>query len=56
LRRAIQKHVESPLSMDLLGGKYKNGATVLVDVDEKKDQITFHAAEAVKKAKQPAAA
>jgi ATP-dependent Clp protease ATP-binding subunit ClpC len=56
LRRAIQKHVESPLSMDLLGGKYKNGATVLVDVDEKKDQIKFHAAEAVKKAKQPAAA
>jgi ATP-dependent Clp protease ATP-binding subunit ClpC len=56
LRRAIQKHVESPLSVDLLGGKYKNGATVLVDVDEKKDQIIFHAAEAVKKAKQPAAA
>jgi ATP-dependent Clp protease ATP-binding subunit ClpC len=56
LRRAIQKHVESPLSVDLLGGKYKNGATVLVDVDEKKDQIIFHAGEAVKKAKQPAAA
>jgi ATP-dependent Clp protease ATP-binding subunit ClpC len=56
LRRAIQKHVESPLSVELLGGKYKNGATVLVDVDEKKDQIMFHAGEAVKKAKQPAAA
>ncbi|MFH1183420.1 MAG: AAA family ATPase [Chloroflexota bacterium] len=56
LRRAIQKHLESPLSVDLLSGKYKNGATVLVDVDEKKNQITFHAAEAVKKAKQPAAA
>ena len=56
LRRAIQKHVESPLSVDLLGGKYKNGATVLVDVDEKKDKIMFHTAEAVKKAKQPAAA
>jgi len=56
LRRAIQKHVESPLSVDLLAGKYKDGATVLVDVDEKKDQIVFHAAEPVKKAKQPAAA
>lgn len=56
LRRAIQKHVESPLSVDLLAGKYKNGATVLVDVDEKKNQITFHAAEAMKKAKQPATA
>jgi ATP-dependent Clp protease ATP-binding subunit ClpC len=56
LRRAIQKHVESPLSVDLLGGKYKNGATVLVDVEEKQNKIIFHAGEAVKKAKQPAAA
>lgn len=56
LRRAIQKYVESPLSMDLLSGKYKDGATVLVDVDEKKNQITFHAGQAIKKAKQPAAA
>ena len=56
LRRAIQKHVESPLSVDLLAGKYKNGGSVLVDVDEKKNQITFHAGEAVKKAKQPATA
>jgi len=56
LRRAIQKHVESPLSVDLLAGKYRNGATVLVDVDEKKNLLTFLAAEAVKKAKQPAAA
>src|SRR5512143_176874 len=56
LRRAIQKNVESPLSVDLLAGKYKDGATVLVDVDEKTNKITFHAAEALKKAKQPAAA
>jgi ATP-dependent Clp protease ATP-binding subunit ClpA len=56
LRRAIQKHVESPLSVDLLAGKYKDGATVLVDVDEKKNQIVFHAAEALKRTKQPAAA
>jgi ATP-dependent Clp protease ATP-binding subunit ClpC len=56
LRRAIQKHVESPLSVDLLGGKYKNGATVLVDVDSEKNTLEFHAGEAIKKAKQPAAA
>ncbi len=56
LRRAIQKYVESPLSVELLGGRYKDGATVLVDVDEKKNQIKFQTAQAVKKAKQPATA
>jgi ATP-dependent Clp protease ATP-binding subunit ClpC len=56
LRRAIQKHVESPLSVDLLAGKYKNGATVLVDVDESKNQIIFHTGASMKKARQPAAA
>jgi ATP-dependent Clp protease ATP-binding subunit ClpC len=39
LRRAIQKYVESPLSMELLGGKFKDGAVVLVD--EKDDKIIF---------------
>jgi ATP-dependent Clp protease ATP-binding subunit ClpC len=58
LRRAIQKYVESPLSVELLGGKYKDGATVVVDVDEKTNQLAFHTAQAqpMKKAKQPAAA
>jgi ATP-dependent Clp protease ATP-binding subunit ClpC len=56
LRRAIQKYIESPLSVELLGGKYKDGATVLVDVDEKKNQIVFHTAQAIKKTKQPATA
>jgi ATP-dependent Clp protease ATP-binding subunit ClpC len=56
LRRAIQKHVESPLSVDLLAGKYKDGATVLVDVDEKDHKIVFRTGEPVKRAKQPAAA
>ncbi|MFN2121756.1 MAG: ATP-dependent Clp protease ATP-binding subunit [Anaerolineales bacterium] len=56
LRRAIQKYVESPLSVDLLAGKYKDGATVLVDVDEKKNQITFHAGEVLKRSKEPATA
>jgi ATP-dependent Clp protease ATP-binding subunit ClpC len=49
LRRAIQKHVESPLSVELLSGKFKDGATVLVDVDEEKNKIVFQTSEAVKK-------
>ena len=57
LRRAIQKFVESPLSVQLLGGDYKDGGTVLVDVDDK-NQISFQTihAQPVKKAKQPATA
>ncbi len=49
LRRAIQKYVESPLSMELLSGKFKDGATVLVD--EKDSKIIFHTSQVVKKAK-----
>jgi ATP-dependent Clp protease ATP-binding subunit ClpC len=54
LRRAIQKYVESPLSVELLGGKFKDGAVVLVDVDAKANKIIFHteAAPAKKKSKQ----
>ncbi len=40
LRRAIQKYVESPLSVQLLGGKFKDGVVVLVDVKDNK--IVFH--------------
>ena len=56
LRRAIQKNVESPLSVELLSGKYKDGATVLVDVDEEGNRITFHASMPLKKTKQHAEA
>ena len=49
LRRAIQKSVESPLSVELLGGKFKDGATVMVDVDEENNKIVFQTSEAVKK-------
>jgi ATP-dependent Clp protease ATP-binding subunit ClpC len=56
LRRAIQKHVESPLSVELLGGKFKDGATVVVDVDAEKNAISFRTAEHVKKAKHRVAA
>jgi ATP-dependent Clp protease ATP-binding subunit ClpC len=36
LRRAIQKYVESPLSVELLGGKFKDGVAVLIDVKDNK--------------------
>jgi ATP-dependent Clp protease ATP-binding subunit ClpC len=36
LRRALQKYVESPLSVSLLSGEYKEGDTVLVDVKDEK--------------------
>ena len=41
LRRAIQKYLESPLSKELLGGNFKEGAEVVVDVDEKEYKIVF---------------
>jgi ATP-dependent Clp protease ATP-binding subunit ClpC len=41
LRRALQKHVESPLSISLLSGEFKSGDTVIVDVDEENDELTF---------------
>ena len=57
LNRAIQKNVESPLSMELLEGKFKEGGNVQVDVDEEQDKIVFHISESVtkkKKKEQPA--
>ena len=58
LKAAIQKNVESPLSMELLGGKFKDGATVHVDVDEANNKIVFQtsAAPVKKKNKQHAEA
>ena len=53
LRRAIQKYVESPLSVELLSGKFKDGATVQVDVDKKENKLTFTTARVVSKTKQP---
>jgi ATP-dependent Clp protease ATP-binding subunit ClpC len=56
LRRAIQKHVESPLSVELLGGKFKDGAVVVVDVDPEKDSIVFRTAAPSRKTRQRVAA
>ncbi len=39
LRRALQKHVESPLSVSMLSGEFHSGDTVLVDVEN--DKIVF---------------
>ncbi|MBI5298069.1 MAG: AAA family ATPase [Chloroflexi bacterium] len=51
LRRAIQKYVESPLSVELLAHKFSAGMTVLVDVEN--ERIIFHTSDVVKKSEQP---
>ncbi len=39
LKRALQKHVESPLSVSLLSGEFSKGETVLVDIEE--NEVVF---------------
>jgi ATP-dependent Clp protease ATP-binding subunit ClpC len=41
LKRAIQRFVESPLSVRLLKGEFKAGDRVHIDVDEAGDELTF---------------
>ena len=41
LRRAMQKYVESPLSISLLSGEFSPGETVMVDVKDEKG-LYFH--------------
>jgi ATP-dependent Clp protease ATP-binding subunit ClpC len=41
LRRALQKHVESPLSVSLLSGEFKDSETILVDVDRDSNKLVF---------------
>jgi ATP-dependent Clp protease ATP-binding subunit ClpC len=50
LRRAIQKHVESPLSVRLLRGEFHSGDCVIVDTDH--EELTFKRQES---AQEPAA-
>jgi ATP-dependent Clp protease ATP-binding subunit ClpC len=45
LRRALQKHVESPLSVSLLSGQFKEGSHILVDIDPEKNEPVFRLAE-----------
>lgn len=41
LKRALQKHVESPLSIALLSGEFTTGDTVIVGLDTEKQEISF---------------
>jgi ATP-dependent Clp protease ATP-binding subunit ClpC len=45
LRRALQKHVEGPLSVQLLQGKFKAGDCVVVDVNADGTGVAFSKAE-----------
>jgi ATP-dependent Clp protease ATP-binding subunit ClpC len=46
LRRAIQKYLESPLSVSLLSGEFTEGDTVLAEVNESGDGLSFSRLEA----------
>jgi ATP-dependent Clp protease ATP-binding subunit ClpC len=54
LRRALQKYVESPLSVQMLRGDFKTGDTVEVDYVEGKG-LEFHRSTAAEQAAQPVA-
>ncbi len=41
LRRVLQRHVESPISVMLLQGKFNDGDTVIVDFDDKEKSLVF---------------
>jgi ATP-dependent Clp protease ATP-binding subunit ClpC len=45
LRRALQKHVESPLSVSLLSGDFTSKDQILVDVDEAENKLVFRRVE-----------
>jgi len=46
LRRALQKYVESPLSVSLLSGEFATGDNVVVDLDQEKQVLMFRKADA----------
>ncbi|NMC80969.1 MAG: hypothetical protein GYA59_16535, partial [Chloroflexi bacterium] len=54
LRRVLQKYIESPLSVRLLGGEFAGGDTVLVDVDEKEGFVFLKPAVVLQKTNEPA--
>jgi ATP-dependent Clp protease ATP-binding subunit ClpC len=41
LRRALQKYVESPLSVSVLSGEFTDGDKIFVDVDEAQNVLVF---------------
>ena len=54
LKRALQKFVESPLSMKLLKGDFSEGGSILVDVDTEENKIVFMEGEPMPKTKKNA--
>lgn len=48
LRRAIQKYIESPLSVSILSGQFKVGDKIIVDYQEGDTKPTFRRADEVK--------
>jgi ATP-dependent Clp protease ATP-binding subunit ClpC len=48
LRRALQKYVESPLSVSMLSNEFRPGDHVLVDFDADQNRIVFRKSEPVK--------
>ena len=52
LKRALQKHIESPLSVKLLGGEFNTGDSIIVDVEGEEDkELVFKMGKKQKKAK-----
>jgi ATP-dependent Clp protease ATP-binding subunit ClpA len=45
LRRALQKYLESPLSLSLLSGEFPRDAHIIADVNEAKDGLEFSKSE-----------
>ncbi|MBT3337723.1 MAG: AAA domain-containing protein [Anaerolineae bacterium] len=54
LKRALQKFVESPLSVKLLKGDFSKGGSILVDVDAETNEIVFMEGEPAPKKKKKA--
>ncbi|RLD06888.1 MAG: ATP-dependent Clp protease ATP-binding subunit ClpA, partial [Chloroflexi bacterium] len=49
LKRALQKFVESPLSMKLLKGDFSEGGSILIDAEPEVNRIVFIEGEKVSK-------
>ena len=41
LKRAIQQHLQDPLALALLEGKFQRGDTIVADVDSASGRIAF---------------
>ncbi|KPA19763.1 protein disaggregation chaperone [Candidatus Magnetomorum sp. HK-1] len=42
LKRMIQKYIENPLAIDILSGKFISGSTIIADMDENNNVVTFN--------------